>query len=125
HLHCSCSLKFLRPGPSRLGASLPPSGCGLASASASVSTTASPAHQVLSLLSSPFWLFLLSWLALSQQAPPVLNAPSSIRCLKHLHLVGCCCILGLGVFLSLWPRQSGQRYSISMAAIKATASSIP
>src|SRR4029434_7124321 len=94
HLHCSCSLKFLRPGPSRLGASLPPSGCGLASASASVSTTASPAHQVLSLLSSPFWLFLLSWLALSQQAPPVLNAPSSIRCLKHLHLVGCCCILG-------------------------------
>src|SRR4029434_4507349 len=47
-----------------------------------------------SALSSPFWLFLLSWLALSQQAPPVLNAPSSIRCLKHLHLVGCCCILG-------------------------------
>src|SRR4029434_3842123 len=44
-------------------------------------------------LCSPFWLFLLSWLALSQQAPPVLNAPS-IRCLKHLHLVGCCCILG-------------------------------
>src|SRR4029434_10316126 len=47
-----------------------------------------------SALCSPSWLFLLSWLALSQQAPPVLNA-SSIRCLKHLHLVGCCCcILG-------------------------------
>src|SRR4029434_8733003 len=46
-----------------------------------------------SALCSPFWLFLLSWLALSQQAPPVLNAPS-IRCLKHLHLVGSCCILG-------------------------------
>ena len=52
--HCSCSLKFLRPGPSRLGASLPPSRCGLANASAnasaSVSTTASPARQVLSVL---------------------------------------------------------------------------
>src|SRR4029434_165372 len=48
--HCSCSLKFLRPGPFQLGASLPPSGCGLASASASVSTTASPARQVLSVL---------------------------------------------------------------------------
>src|SRR4029434_5091030 len=46
--HCSCSLKFLRPGPARLGASLPPSGCGLAS----VSTTASPARQVLSVLPS-------------------------------------------------------------------------
>src|SRR4029434_8797413 len=46
--HCSCSLKFLRPGPSQLGASLPPSGC----ASASVSTTASPAPQVLSVLPS-------------------------------------------------------------------------
>src|SRR4029434_8319570 len=42
--------KFLRPGPSRLGASLPPSGCGLASASASVSTTASHAPQALSAL---------------------------------------------------------------------------
>src|SRR4029434_8413239 len=40
-----------------------------------------------------------SWLSLSQQAPPVLNAPS-IRCLKHLHLVGCCCILGDVVPLS-------------------------
>src|SRR4029434_1850302 len=46
-----------------------------------------------SALCSPFWLFLLSWLALSQQAPPVLNA-LSIRCLKQLHLVGCCCIVG-------------------------------
>src|SRR4029434_3516810 len=46
-----------------------------------------------SALCSPFWLFLLSWLALTQQAPPVLNAPS-IRCLKHLHLAGSCCILG-------------------------------
>src|SRR4029434_9257225 len=46
-----------------------------------------------SALCSPFLLFLLSWPALSQQAPPVLNA-SSIRYLKQLHLVGFCCILG-------------------------------
>src|SRR4029434_43000 len=46
-----------------------------------------------SALCSPSWLFLLSWLALPQQASPVFNGPS-IRCLKHLHLVGCCCILG-------------------------------
>src|SRR4029434_3181076 len=57
HLHptnCSCSLKFLHPGPHRLGARPPPHGCGLASASASasvsVSTTASPARQGLSVL---------------------------------------------------------------------------
>ena len=46
--------KFLRPGPSRLGASLPSSGRGLASGlasdSASDSAKASPARQVLSVL---------------------------------------------------------------------------
>src|SRR4029434_9749709 len=54
-------------------------------------------------LRPPSWLFLLSWLTLSQQAPPVLNAPP-LRCIKHLHLVGCCCILGEVVPLAaiLW-----------------------
>src|SRR4029434_1894727 len=54
-------------------------------------------------LCSPSWLSRLSWLTLSQQAPAVLNAPS-IRCLKHLHLVGSCCILGDVVHMAaiLW-----------------------
>src|SRR4029434_351497 len=46
-----------------------------------------------SALCSPSWLSPLSWLTPSQQPPPVLKS-SSIRCLKHLHLVGSCCILG-------------------------------
>src|SRR4029434_10278846 len=54
-----------------------------------------------SALCSPFWLFLLSWLALSQQAPPVLNAPSTSLDMNYIGGCSVCVCISVCVCVCL------------------------